>query len=396
MNTNKQEIIAAVAETIDIPDSAYEAADARYKDLADWFARKAGSARHDPHIYCQGSFRLGTVIRPLSDDEEYDLDLSCELRRGVAKTSMSQRDLKLIIGRDVEAYRQARQIEQQKEEKNRCWRLRYKDDLRFHMDVVPAIPATTERRVAVARLMQRFGTNEALARELADLSVNITDRNDPNYAAHALHWPVSNPEGYARWFVERMRQAGAFLENRAREARAAKVDDLPVYRWKAPLQRVVQLLKRHRDVMFVDFQDAKPISVIITTLAAKAYSGEADLATATERILSRMLDLVNPTRPRVPNPLNPEEDFADKWATPVGQRLQLEANFRNWVAQARADLGSIVGSTDPNFIANQTAARFKARVDTERLRRGLGIGFPAVVTSPREVAISNPARPWRQ
>ncbi|WP_368514732.1 cyclic GMP-AMP synthase DncV-like nucleotidyltransferase [Rhizobium sp.] len=36
--------------------------------------------QYDPQVYCQGSFRLGTAIRPLTDDEEYDVDSVCEFR----------------------------------------------------------------------------------------------------------------------------------------------------------------------------------------------------------------------------------------------------------------------------------------------------------------------------
>jgi hypothetical protein len=35
---------------------------------------------------------------------------------------------------------------------------------------------------------------------------------------------------------------------------------------KTPLQQAVQILKRHRDMMFADDPEHKPISVIITTL----------------------------------------------------------------------------------------------------------------------------------
>ena len=36
-------------------------------------------ACYNPEIYPQGSFLLGTVTRPLSDAEEYDIDLVSEL-----------------------------------------------------------------------------------------------------------------------------------------------------------------------------------------------------------------------------------------------------------------------------------------------------------------------------
>ncbi|MEO5961417.1 MAG: nucleotidyltransferase, partial [Opitutaceae bacterium] len=279
---------------------------------------------------------------------------------------------------------------------NRCWRLHYKDDIRFHLDGVPCLPGVAERRTLIALAMQRHGLPEPLARLVAEQSVDITDRTLPNYRLISPDWLVSNPEGYARWFESRMRQAANLLEARVREARAASIDDLPAYRWKTPLQRCVQLLKRHRDVMFDALPEAKPISIIITTLAARAYRGEAEVAAAMERILLQMEALVNPAWPRVPNPVNPEEDFADKWSTPEGRQLQLEDNFKRWVAQARADFVKLSGSSDPGFIAEQARVRFRAPVDTAEIRRRLGIGFPNVVVTPRSVPITEPARPWRR
>lgn len=395
MNEPKNDIIAAIAETIDIPPNAYEKALARAKDLETWIKGPSESARFDPAVSVQGSFRLGTVNRPLKEDDEYDLDLSWLLRNGYTKAQHSQADLKVLVGRDIEAYRRARNIETAREEKNRCWRLRYKDDLRFHLDGVPALPESRERKLAIRQAMQRFGIAEQLAQPVADLSVNITDRTRSDYHLISPDWPVSNPEGFARWFESRMRLATALLESRAREARAASIDELPAYRWKTPLQRSVQLLKRHRDVMFDADPDAKPISIIITTLAARAYQGESDVAAAIERILTDMEKFVSQSRPRVPNPVNPEEDFADKWDTIEGRRLQLEQNFRRWVAQAKADFLKITTSSDPQFISEQAQARFRASVDPTELRRKLGVGFPSVIVTPKSVPIAAPARPWR-
>ena len=87
----KNRIIEEIVGAIDIPTSAYEKAEARYKDLGDWFGRKdARCHAFDPHIYPQGSFRLGTVISPVDDDGEYDLDMGCRLRTGVTKSNCTQ------------------------------------------------------------------------------------------------------------------------------------------------------------------------------------------------------------------------------------------------------------------------------------------------------------------
>ena len=108
-------------------------------------------------------------------------------------------------------------------------------------------------------------------------------------------------------------------------------DEVPAYALKTPLQRVVQLLKRHRDEMFKDDPDGKPISITITTLAARAYKGESDIAEAVAGVLDRMEDFVSSSKPRIPNPVDPNEDFTDRWDS------KLEANFWRWLRQARED-----------------------------------------------------------
>src|SRR6202000_3140403 len=98
----KSGIINEIAGSIDIPDSAYEKAEARYKDLGEWFGRKeARCQRFNPHIYPQGSFRFGTVNSPVTDDGGYDLDIGCRLRVGITKTNYTQQQLKELVGADL-------------------------------------------------------------------------------------------------------------------------------------------------------------------------------------------------------------------------------------------------------------------------------------------------------
>jgi len=56
-NITRNRIIEAIARSIDIPDSAYEKAEARYKDLGEWFSRQdARCYTFAPHIHSQGHF----------------------------------------------------------------------------------------------------------------------------------------------------------------------------------------------------------------------------------------------------------------------------------------------------------------------------------------------------
>lgn len=396
MNTGSQtHILDVVATSLELPASAYESAAERYRDLGNWLSdvSNASSAYHAPGVSAQGSFRLGTGIKPLQR-EDYDLDLALTLREGIEQDSWSQEQLKLMVGSDLERYRSARGIEERVEEKHRCWRLNYRDHLSFHLDVVPGIPQPEPFRASLMERMVGAGTAEQLASDVAALAVAITDDRHRTYRVVAPDWLVSNPEGYARWFESRMRQAGQFLKARLRAEGYEDIDDLPVYRWKTPLQQCVQMLKRHRDLMFRRAPGRKPISIIITTLAARAYNGEADLRTAIATVLEAMPALVNDAGPRIPNPVNPQEDFADRWATADGRRQNLEQSFWQWVEQVRADFQLLMTAGDRDFLEQQVLQKFGLRL--EGTAPGARPSVPTENPYPRRHRIVNPPKPWRR
>src|SRR5690606_21287264 len=100
-----------------------------------------------------------------------------------------------------------------------------------------------------------------------------------------------------------------------------------IFKRKTVLQRTIQLLKRHRDIMFISNPDSKPISIIITTIVARYYSGEKDLYTALNRALTALYEFAESNSDSVFNPVNPEENFADKWVKPEYKDLHLKQNF---------------------------------------------------------------------
>ena len=120
-------IVSEVADSLAIPESVYEMVRRRYEDVGEWLSRPgSATAAHSPHVSPQGSFRLGTVVRPVNEEDEFDLDLGCRLRAGVSKRTHTQKTIKDLVGAELEAYRRARQIKQPLESKHRCWRLRYR------------------------------------------------------------------------------------------------------------------------------------------------------------------------------------------------------------------------------------------------------------------------------
>ncbi len=387
-------ILTEMIDKLDLPDFIYEKAVNRYKNLGEWFDRDDSSVlNNQPHIYSQGSFCLGTAIRPLNDTDEYDLDLTCVLRSGITCDNYSQQQLQEIVKNELEQYIKARHIENSIEPKHRCLRISYLDDVRFHMDIVPSIPADSNTQRVMMESMIKYGVNESFAHDASESTILITDDRHPKFKSLCDDWKISNPEGYANWFANRMELG---TEHILLE-KTAKVDNVPYYKRKVPLQRVIQLLKRHRDVMFQNHKDSKPISIIITTLAAHAYNGEVDLVTALMNIIDRIESYVRSQTPRVPNPVDPGEDFADKWHMPKYSHLRLETNFWQWLSQVKMDFKSLLASNDTSFIASLAEQKFSTVVSHQILNEQVKISKLAIEQyKPTEHLISDtPAKPWK-
>lgn len=394
--TNKQEelVLENIVELLELPPSAYKKSKDRYDDLGEWFGRDESLLKdNDIHIFPQGSFRLGTAIKPINENEEYDLDLACKARQGIFKSMHSQFDLKELIGKEIELYRLARGIESEKNEKRRCWRLDYKDTLSFHMDIVPCIPLDEMNTGLLYESIKSYGLDSTISDSISKQSVSITDTENDNYKDIDDEWNVSNPEGYALWFESNMNKsisAQLLFEK-------AQVDNLPTFNTKTVLQKVIQILKRHRDNMFKDNEDSKPISIIITTLATHAYNGEDDLSVALKNILTNMKQFINPNYPRIPNPTHPSEDFADKWYNLEYKSLRLEENFNLWLIAAQNDFGSITGSDDSGFISEQVVDKFSIKLSIDKLVSIFGL-LVAATTQSKSYDIDNNqnASPWKR
>lgn len=344
MNVEASRFLEHVAAVLDIPDDLYEEAVAKYTDLGEWLERKdAAVHRNPPEIYPQGSFRLGTMIRPISDSDEYDIDLV--YKRDLQKQSTSHQQLKTEAGEHLADYIEDKQREGEESislsESRRSWTLQYPD--RFHMDVLPAIPDADGRANAIL----------------------ITDRE-------LTRWQFSNPIDYAEWFKKRM--IARFREKRAAMAQAIKasVEDVPEWSVKTALQRAVQILKRHRDIRFQhDPLDVKPASIIISTLAAKAYDNEADLATALTKLVRDMPMHIEKRDGVywVPNPVNHEENFADRW---VGRPDRAQAFFE-WLGAVPTDLVKADQAVDIAGLGACLTAVLGEGVVNEALDRTTGV-----------------------
>jgi len=332
-------ILEMMAEDLDISQSQYEDAQNKYNAVGHWLAKPESElARFDPRVFPQGSIRLGTVVKPLGRDE-FDVDLVCEM--GISSNA-NHKAVYDVVGRQL---RQDKTYQGMLEPKNRCWRLNYAGQ--FHMDILPAIPDTSK-------------LNGCLLVPDRDLEV----------------WKPSNPEGYAKWFQSRMEVVRkTLLEYR-------EVEELPKnHAVKTPLQRAVQILKRHRDIIFENNKDDAPLSIVITTLAAKAYGNEPELFDSLMDIITGMpkhLDQVG-QYPAVLNPTNPDENFAEKWI----EHPERYNKFINWLTRLENDLyrvlemrsfKAIQGGLVPMFgekVAEHGVSSFAEKMERERQKGSL-------------------------
>ena len=369
-NVQIEEFLKALADELSISETGYEQAETSYKSLGDWLHRDESTIwKFAPDVYAQGSFRLGTVIRPNSDEDEYDVDSVCELR--LNKGELTQCELKQLLGQEIKAYRVSQGMKKPVREGRRCWTLDYAKGAQFHMDVVPALPNGIEQKLLLERA--RFDTR------WADTAIAITDRNDPSYTVKTINWPRSNPKGYAEWFKSRMTTVlthykQMLVESLRRQGVIASVEELPDYRVRTPLQSATMLLKRHRSIMFDRESDLKPISIIITTLSAHAYNGENTIADSLSSILTNMdrdpYIHFDGYKYIIANPTDPSENFADKWE----EDPRKAKAFFQWLKQAREDFGRAMGATTLQSMNEAVSTRMGAALSGRAIGKVRSVG----------------------
>lgn len=342
-------ILEGLGKELDISRTQYEEVVKSYETVGSWLADETSSLKEfSPKIIPQGSFMLGTLIKPICEDDDIDVDLVCRLNK--KPDSWSQRDLKQSIGNRLKEHgtydymlKEYDDEEYYEEGGRRCWTLKYADAAGYHMDILPSFA----NEGLTILLEKSFGTESGL--DTDNLAMRITDREKDDYDTDndVENWLKSNPFGYAKWFFEK-----ALLSTDRMFSLNDSVDPIRVFESeKLPLQRVVQLLKRHRDIMFASEEydsENKPISIIITTLASRAYDKSENIIDAYTNIVMKMRGLIeereNPETGKlekwVANPVNmPSEDnigenFADKWSY-VEQK---EDYFYLWLQKLEDDL----------------------------------------------------------
>lgn len=390
MMERKQQVNKALenlADNIDISETRYKEAEGHYMAIGQWLGKEDSPlAPYNPEIYPQGSFRLGTVVKPISDQDEYDIDLVCQLE--LSKQEVVQRELKQMVGDRLKENKMYEQMLDKKEGR-RCWTIQYADGAQFHMDILPSIPEDLN----FIGSLERAGIPDAWAKH----AICLTDNTFWNYDLYDDDWPRSNPRGYAEWFKERMKVQYEERRKMMAASMRAGIEDVPEYLIKTPLQRSIQLLKRHRDITFKDDPDDQPISIIITTIAALAYNNQADLYEALTFIVKEMPTYIKRVNGvvQILNPVNPNENFADKWQ----EKPEKEIKFRTWILRVQSDLDAMLREENIYKVSERLKGAFGALAVSKAFSfvdNANASTLTGIMNKPPEIIIRNPVRPWRR
>ena len=324
MNIDIEHVLREIARRMDITKEMRAKAITAYTSVGEYLqSQNQGECVVD--IHPQGSFNLGTVVRPRYENEEYDIDLVCLVNDAYGhKLAKDAKWLKARIGKNLKEHGvYGKKLDA---EGKRCWTLQYGE---FHMDVLPC---------------------RSLEDEYVDpghTRIELTNRNEDGSYKYLL----SDPAAYRQWFEDRMKVVlyEARCEAFAMDSAYGEIEKVPVYDVRTPLQMAIQLLKRHRDEFYANLpsvrQKRKPISMIITTLAAKAYNGEESLVEALKTILKDIANGIESDadgNPAVWNPVleSGTENFAEKWkADPERER-----EFNIWLCKARDDFAQMLST----------------------------------------------------
>lgn len=283
---NKQNInkmLRRIVAEIEISQTEHERAVNSYNAIGTFLDNNI--PKYDIKVIPQGSFRLGTVIKPITDKEEYDIDLVAI----VDNKFTNAEDLKNIVGY---ALKESDRYSEKLEEGKRCWTIEYAESANYHMDILPTMRSNTY-----------FRNKELIMTHKEDENSNYEFRQ-------------TNPEAYYDWFVKRMEEEKKKLTEEYAIRNKMEIVEVPEYKIKTTLQIAIELLKRYRDIKFKETPDIKPISIILTTLMARIYTGKENVYELIEKFSKEYilyLEKDENGNVLIKNPVNENENFADKW-----------------------------------------------------------------------------------
>lgn len=257
-----------------------------YSAVADWLSREGSPLRRfSPHIFPQGSQRLGTTTKPVGRSE-FDLDAICKL---TVREPVHPGELYRLLWERLAAHETYRPM---MKPMPRCVRLEYAGD--FHLDIAPAIPDV------------EWGGDALL---VPDLQANLALAHPEND-----RWKSTDPQGFATWFEDCCVAPTWALNEKFARAQVDPVPEQEPIHAKPALKRSVQLFKRWRDVEYADRTHKAPPSIILTTLSGHFYEGQQLCTDALSSVLESIVSQIElGRRICLTNPAHQEENICEKW-----------------------------------------------------------------------------------
>ncbi|MCJ8290389.1 MAG: nucleotidyltransferase [Crocinitomicaceae bacterium] len=297
--TQIDDLLARAAEKLQLDKTRREKIESSYQSIQevldndqDYFNSK------NFEIYPQGSVRIGTTVKPLAKTE-FDLDIVLHIRDSVYE----QTDPVKVFNELKRVLLANGNYKDKVEPKTRCIRLNYAGD--YHMDILPGCQHSIHNGDKIL----------------------IPDRE-------LKEWLISNPRGYAKWFMGKAESVSQSLLEKAYAAEEIPSDDFAA---KKPLQRAVQIIKRYRDIFFEKSPEFATPSIVLTTLAGQLYQSQESIFETIDNIIFQVYSKVNLSRSKrikVLNPVDNEEDFTDKWEREPQYYSEFirftESLYQNW------------------------------------------------------------------
>lgn len=368
----RKELMDKIAQALDITPDMFNKAMSVAKGLANYIENQG----YTVEVYKQGSFKLGTIIKPYKKDKDSDYDMDLVVHYVDKKEKQNHSAIKQRLG---DALKKSQYKDYLDKEGRRCWTLIYPKtvtiDASFHIDLLPCLDEDASVKETISPIKYR---NSAIA---------ITNIKDKESNPIVYDWQSSNPKGYIQWFhelntnkynsVRAQDKKRVFETNRTLFESVEKVGDEYT---RTPLQKVIQILKRHRDVMYTNniYTDYKPISIIITTLVGKIVEENSIVYNSTYELLRQILlglefyarllttgmtsdfseDFKNKNlitkhmhtgKPywSIKNPADSNENLANRW----NDDPQYSIEFFKWIKQAKNDLIDILDFSKDDILA---------------------------------------------
>lgn len=318
-------VLMNIVQKISLTPAQYDLITDRYSNLQAILNVAEDEILKDAHIFVQGSIGLKTTIKPAPEAEGdmANVDADAIVLLPNAQNVDSKEVLDALTRRFEEGTRTSTPIKPLR----RGIRIVYADENPgFHIDVTPARNARGNGQSA------GYGNLEVPDRETG--------------------WKCSTPRDYSLWLENLAKLEIQIIRKMAGDKvimESATQDPLPLYEDYAehnPLRATIKLLKRHRDQWALNSEslEYRPISAVITTLAAKAYEkvykeSQAQALRPIEaivKIIAYMPQFITQVDEgfAVLNPKDSGENFAEKWNRPNGEGESYREAFFAWHSQA--------------------------------------------------------------